>query len=173
MESSFRHGVYNPILSPVQVLCILQCYLIYYLYLFTVPDGTDHWMDSTLYEVFILSNQSVNTPILNISLISSDQFQTNNFTNQDLVTDITFTLIGSCPYFYFTNMLKEEASFENYYDLYIPDEIETVKLALAETVPPDDYEMEVTVTNGGTVLQRRTIIVHVRDVPPCNRGPGE
>ena len=141
--------------------------------MFTVPDGTDHWMDSTLYEVFILSNQSVNTPILNISFISTDEFQTNGFTFYDLVTDITFTLIGSCPYFYFTNMLKEQISFENYYDLYVPDDIEGVLLALAETVPPDDYEMEVTVTNGGTVLQRRTIIVHVRDVPPCTRGPGE
>ena len=147
--------------------------LIYYLYLFTVPDGTDHWMDSTLYEVFILTNQPVNTPILSISFLSTDQFQTNGFTYTDLVTDITFTLNGSCPYFYFTNMLKKEISFENYYDLYVPDDIESVSLALAETVPPDDYEMEVTVTNGDTVLQRRDIIVHVRDVPPCTTGPGE
>ena len=143
------------------------------MYLITVPDGTDHWMDSTLYEVFILSNQSVNTLILNISFISTDEFQTNGFTYQDLVTDITFTLIGSCPYFYFTNMLKEEISFENYYDLYVLDDIEGVLLALAEPVPPDDYEMEVTVTNGDIVLQRRDIIVHVRDVPPCTTGPGE
>ena len=131
-------------------------------------------MDSTFYEVFILSNQPVNTPILNISFISTEEFQTNDFTYQDLVEDITFTLIGSCPYFYFTNMLKEEISFENYYDLYVPDDIEGVSLALAETVPPDDYEMEVTVTNAGTLLlERRDIIVHVRDVPPCTTGPGE
>ena len=140
---------------------------------FIVPDGIDHWMDSTLYEVFILSNQSVNTPILNLSFISSEQFKTSNFTYQNLVTDITVTLIGSCPYFYFTNMLKEEVLFENYYDLYVPDYIEGVSLALAETVPPDDYEMEVTVTNGDIVLQRRDIIVHVRDVPTCTTGPGE
>ena len=133
-------------------------------------------MDSTFYEVFILSNQSVNTPILSISFISTDQFQTNDFTYQNLVEDITFTLIGSCPYFYLTlddKMLKEIISFENYYDLYVPDDIEGVSLALAETVPPDDYEMEVTVTNAGIVLQRRDIIVHVRDVPPCTTGPGE
>ena len=145
------------------------------MYLITVPDGTDHWMDSTLYEVFILSNQSVNTPILNLAFISTDEFRTNGFTYQDLqlVTDITFTLIGSCPYFYFTNMLKEKTTFENYYDLYVADNIECVSLALAEPVPPDDYEMEVTVTNGDTVLQRRDIIVHVRDIPPCTTGPGE
>ena len=147
--------------------------LIYIYICFIVPGGTDHWMDSTFYEVFILSNQPVNTPILNISFISTEEFQTNGFTYQDLVEDITFTLIGSCPYFYFTNMLKEEISFENYYDLYVPDDIEGVSLALAETVPPDDYEMEVTVTNAGTVLQIRDIIVHVRDVPPCTTGPGE
>ena len=132
-----------------------------------MPNGTEHWMDSTLYEAFILSSQTLNTPILTISFIITDEFQTN------LVTDITFTLIGSCPYFYFTNMLKKEVSFENYYYLYAPDYIESVSLALAEPVPVDDYEMEVTVTNGGTTLQRRVIIVHVRDVPPCTTGPGE
>ena len=129
-------------------------------------------MDSTLYEVFILSNQTVNTPILNLAFISTDQFRTNNHTYYNLVTDITFILIGSCPYFYFTNMLKEEVPFQNYYDLYVLDAIERVSLAVAETVPPDDYEMEVTV-NGDTVLQRRDIIIHVRDVPPCTTGPGE
>ena len=130
-------------------------------------------MDSTFYEAFVLSNQSVNTPILNISFVSSDQFRTNDFTYQDLVDDITFTLIVSCPYFYFTSMNKIEVVFENYYDLYVFDDIEGVSLAVAEPVPPDDYEMEVTVTNNGTVLERRNIIVHVRDVPPCATGPGD
>ena len=143
------------------------------MYVFIVPNGTDHWMDSTFYEVFILSNQPVNTPILNISFISTDHFQTNDFTYQDLVEDITFTLNGSCPYFYFTNMFKEQISFENYYDLYVHDDVEGVSLALAETVPPDDYEMEVTVTNASTLLERCDIIVHVRDVPPCTTVPGE
>ena len=127
-------------------------------------------MDSTFYEVFILSTQPVNTPILNISFISNEEFRTNDFAYQDLVKDITFTLNGSCPYFYFTN--SEETSFENYYDLYVLDDIEGVSLALAETVPPDDYEMEVIVTDAGTVLERRDIIVHVTDIPPCTTGPG-
>ena len=132
-------------------------------------------MDSTFYEVFVLSNQPVNTPILNISFVSTEQFQTNDFTYQDLVVDITFTLVGSCPYFYFANMYinKTEIVFENFFDLYVPDDIEGVSLAVAEPVPPDDYEMEVTVTNGGTVLERRNILVHVRDVPPCATGPGD
>ena len=130
-------------------------------------------MDSTFYEVFVLSNQPVNTPILNISFISSEQFQTNDYTYQDLVVDITFTLIGSCPYFYFTSMNKTEIQFENHYDLYVPDDFEEVSLAVAEPVSPDDYEMEVTVTNNGTVLERRNILVHVRDVPPCATGPGD
>ena len=77
---------------------------------------------------------------------------------------ITFTLNGSCPYFYFTNMLKQEIVFENYYDFYTHDTIEQVSLALAEPVPPDDYEMQVTVTVGGSVLQRRDILVYVRGI---------
>ena len=142
---------------------------------FTVPDGTDHWMDSTYYEIFILSDQAVNTSIRDISFISSEAFQTNNHTYADLPDDITFTLKGSCPYFYFTNMLKKKITFMNYYDYYVPDDIESVSLAVAEPVPPDDYEMEVIVTDGGRVLEKRDIVVHVRDVlrVPCMTSSGE
>ena len=134
---------------------------------FAVPIGTLHWMDSTFYEVFILSNHTVNTPIINISFISSESFRTNGHTYLDLPEDITFTLNGSCRYFYFTNMLKEEVAFKNYYDFYVPDVIEQVTLSLAESVPSGDYEMQVTVTDGGSMLERRDILVHVRDIPPC------
>ena len=138
-----------------------------------MPNGTGHWMDSTFYEVFILSNQTLNSPILTISFISTDAFQTDNMNFENLPQDITFTLIGSCPYFYFTNMMKEVVSFENYYDLYLPDDVESASLALAEPVSPDDYKMEVIVTDNGTVLEKRDIIVHIRDVPPCTADPGE
>ena len=143
------------------------------MYIFIVPDGTNYWMDSAFYEVFILSNQTLNTPIRNILLISSDNFRTNGYTYTDLVVDITFTLSGSCPYFYFTNMLKQEVVFENYYDFYVHDTIEYVALSLAEPVPLGDYEMQVTVTAGDSVLERRDILVHVRDVPPCMTSPSE
>ena len=124
-------------------------------------------MDSTYYEVFVTSDQAVNDSIRRILFISTDQFQTNNYTYINLATDITFTLIGSCPYFYFSNALKEEISFENYYHLYVPDDIEGVSLALAEPVPPDDYEMEVIITNNNSVLERRDIVVHVvTQLPP-------
>ena len=58
-------------------------------------------------------------------------------------------------------MSKQEVVFENYYDFYVPDVIEQVSLALAEPVPPDDYEIQVTVTDGGNVLEIRDILVHV------------
>ena len=130
-------------------------------------------MDSTFYEVFILSNYAVNTPIINIAFISSERFRTNDNTYSDLVEDITFTLNGSCPYFYFTSMMKQEVSFENYEDFYIHDVVEKVTLSLAESVPSGDYKMQVTVTDAGNVLQRRDILVHVRDVPPCMTSPSE
>ena len=139
---------------------------------FIVPDGTDHWMDSTFYEVFILSNLTVNTSIINIAFISSKRFRTNDYTYSDLVEDITFTLNESCPYFYFTNM-KQEVAFQNYYDFYVPDSIDHVTLSLAESVTSGDYKMQVTVTDGGNVLEIRDILVHVRDVPPCMTSPSE
>ena len=126
---------------------------------FTVPVGTDHWMDSTYYEIFISSDQAVNTAIRDISFIRTEQIHTNNYTYVDLAEDITFTLNGSYPYFYFINMLKEEIPFEHYY---FAADIESVSLAVAEPVPPGDYEMEVIVTDGGSVLERRDIVVHVR-----------
>ena len=70
-------------------------------------------------------------------------------------------------------MLKEEVAFENYFDLYTPDDIETVSLALAQSVPPGDYEMKVTVTNGGSVLQRCSILVHVMCPLPCTTSSGK
>ena len=119
-------------------------------------------MDSTYYEIFVASDQAVNTPIRNILFISSENFQTSNMSYLDLPEDITFTLSGSCPYFYFlNNMSKQEVVFENYYDFYIPDHVEQVSIALAEPVPPDDYEMQVTVTDGGNMLEIRDILVHV------------
>ena len=129
-------------------------------------------MDSTFYEVFILSNHTVNTPIINIAFISSKRFRTNDYTYSDLVEDITFTLNRSCPYFYFTNM-KQEVGFENYYDFYYPDVIVHVTLSLAESVTPGDYKMNVAVTDVGNVLERRDILVHVRNVPPCMTSPSE
>ena len=146
---------------------------VYVITCFIVPNGIDHWMDSTFYEVFILSAQAVNTPIINITFLSTEEFRTNYFAYYNLPEDITFTLNGSCPYFYFTNMSKQEIAFENYYDFYVPDPIEQVTLALAEPVPPDDYEMQVTVTDGGSVLERRDILIHVRDVLPCMISPGK
>ena len=140
---------------------------------FAVPIGTLHWMDSMFYEVFISSNHTVNTPILNISFVSSENFRTNYDTHYDRPEDITFTLNVSCPYFYFTNMLKEEVTFENYYDYYTHSVIEQVTLSLAESVPHEDYEMQVTVTDGGNVLQRHDILVHVRIDPPCVTSPSE
>ena len=130
-------------------------------------------MDSTFYEIFILTNQTLNTPIRKIYFISSEAFQTNNLTYQDLVEDITFILNGSCPYFYFTNMSKTKTVFENYYDLYIPDTIEEAILTLAEPVPPDDYEMQLSVINynGSEVLETRDIVVHVTRDPPCPDPP--
>ena len=41
---------------------------------FIVPDETDHWMDSTFYEVFISIDQPLCVPIRIISFISSERF---------------------------------------------------------------------------------------------------
>jgi len=157
-------------------------YKIFNLYIYiTVPNGTDYWMDSTKYEIFILTNQTINANIREISFISSEAFRTNHGTLVDLVDEIRFTLSGTCPYFYFyfddiltmkVKLVKQQATFKNYYDFYIPDDIETVILTLARPVPADDYMMQVTVTNSGNELEKRDIVIHVREVPPCVTTPG-
>jgi len=138
-------------------------------------------MDSTKYEIFILTNQTLNVGIRNISFISSEAFRTNNYTFVDLVEDITFTLSGTCPYFYFyfydilsmeDKLVKQQEIFLNYYGFYIPDEIGTASLTLAQSVPADDYMMQVTVTDNGNVLETRDIVIHVREAPPCATTPG-
>ena len=134
---------------------------------YTVIDGTHYWMDSTFYEIFILTNQTINIAIREIQFISSERFKTNDLTYKDLVEDITFTLNGSCPYFYLTNMSKSDTTFENYYDYYVPDTIEMTTLTLAESVPPDDYEMQIFVTDNGTILEIRDIVIHVTRDPRC------
>jgi len=138
-------------------------------------------MDSTKYEIFILTNQTLNVTIRDISFISSEAFQTNGGSLTDLVDDIMFTLKGSCPYFYFyfddlvameIKLVKQQAAFENYYDFYIPDDVLTVVLTLAQLVPPDDYMMQVIVTESGNELEKHDIVIHVREVPPCATTPG-
>ena len=141
--------------------------------MFTVPEDADHWMDSTRYEVCIPTNETLNVVIRDISLISTSQFRTNDYTYVDLSKDITFTLNGSCPYFYFTNMLKQTVTFENYYDFYIHDDIETVSLTVAKPVPPGDYEMQVIVTSEGNVIEKSDITVYVRDIPSCETSLGK
>ena len=138
-------------------------------------------MDSTKYEIFILTNQTLNVGIRNISFISSEAFQTNHGTLVDLPEDITFTLSGTCPYFYFyfydilsmeDKLVKQQEIFLNYYGFYIPDEIGTASLTLAQLVPPDDYMMQVIVTESGNELEKHDIVIHVREVPPCATTPG-
>ena len=127
-----------------------------------VPDGIQYWMDSTLYEIFILPNV---TGVFKQLLFSiTVEFQRNHHDDYDYIDDLTFHLYPSDnPYFYFGNGDTTHVAFMNYYDLYIPDQVERCSLssATSDPIPLDDYELQVAVNTEGNELLRRDIIVHV------------
>ena len=157
--------------------CIINSYGMFVLltYIFAVSEDAHHWMDSTHYEICIPTNQTLNVDIRSISLISSEQFRLNNYTYNDLPEDVTFTLNGSCPDFYFSwpGMVKQTVVFQNYYDLYVADKIERVSLTVAKSVRPGDYEMQVIVTTAGNVIEKSDITVYVRDIQLCEASIGK
>jgi len=118
-------------------------------------------MDATLYELFILPN--VTGTFKDLLFIITFEFQTSH-TNYDYIDDITFHLYPSDnPYFYFGNGHTTHVAFEDYYDLYLPDLIDSCSLSssTSDPIPLDDYELQVAVSSGGVELLRRDIIIHV------------
>ena len=128
-----------------------------------VPDGIEYWMDSTLYEIFILPNVTGN--FKDLLFIITEEFQrSRDDSNYYYLTDITFHLYPSDnPYFYFENSDITNVIFEDLYGLYIPDVIEMTSLspATSDPIPLDDYELQVAVSVQGNELLRRDIIIHV------------
>ncbi|XP_065909246.1 uncharacterized protein [Dysidea avara] len=138
-----------------------------------IPIGTQYWMDSTLYEIFISPN--VTGQFKDLWFIITQDFQRHH-DNYDYLDDITFHLYPSDnPYFYFGNGHTTHVAFEDYYDLYLPDLIESCSLssATSDPIPLDDYKLQVAVSIGGSELLRHDIIIHVVDPlsslpPPVN-----
>jgi len=128
-------------------------------------------MDSTLYEFFIPPR--VNKQLKDMLFIITDDFQRKNV-GGDYHDDITFHLYPSDnPYFYFGNGDTKHVAFEDYYDLYLPDPIESCSLlsAASDPIPLDDYELQVAVSIEGEELLRRDIIIHVVDQLPSPLPP--
>ncbi|XP_065912235.1 neural cell adhesion molecule 1-like [Dysidea avara] len=133
-----------------------------------IPNGAQYWMDSTLYELFILPN--VTGVFKDLLFIMSYEFQRSH-DNYDYLDDITFHLYPSDnPYFYFGNGDTTHAAFQDYYDLYLPDITERCSLssATSDPIPLDDYELQVAVSAEGTELLRRDIIIHVVNQLPSS-----
>ena len=138
---------------------------------FIVPNGTQYWTDSTLYELLILPNVTGN--FKDLLFIVSDEFQRFH-DNYDYLDDITFHLYPSDnPYFYFGNGGTTHIAFQDLYDLYLPDLIESCSLssATSDPIPLDDYELQVAVSAQGTELLRHDIIIHVVDQLPSPLPP--
>jgi len=130
-------------------------------------------MDSTLYEIFAPPEVTENFKTL--YFIMTDEFQRSNV-DFDYIDDITFHLYPSNnSYFYFGNSDTTHVVFEDYYDLYLPDVIESCSLSpsTSDPIPMDDYELQVAVSSGGEELIRQDIIIHVvSSVPTCPSAPG-
>ena len=138
-----------------------------------VPDGSQYWMDSTLYELFILPN--ISGEFKELHFIMTEEFQRHNV-DGDYHDDVTFHLYPSDnPYFYFGNEATTHLAFEDYYDynLYPPDIIERCSLSTStsDPIPLDDYELQVAVSIEGEELLRRDIIIHVVDQLPSPLPP--
>ena len=130
-------------------------------------------MDSTLYEIFVLPEVTENFKTL--YFIITEEFQRSHV-DYDYIDDITFHLYPSDnPYFYFGNSDTTHVVFEDYYDLYLPDVIDSCSLspATSDPIPLDDYELQVAVSSGGEELIRQEIIIHVVSlVPTSPSAPG-
>ena len=130
-------------------------------------------MDSTLYEIFISPN--VTGQFKDLWFIITQDFQRHH-DNYDYLDDITFHLYPSDnPYFYFGNGHTTHVAFEDYYDLYLPDLIESCSLssATSDPIPLDDYKLQVAVSIGGSELLRHDIIIHVVDPLSSLPPPGK
>jgi len=122
-------------------------------------------MDSTLYEIFVPPNVTENFKTLHF--IITDEFQRRHV-DYDYIDDITFHLYPSDnSYFYFGNSDTTHVTFEDYYDLYLPDGIESCSLSptTSDLIPLDDYELQVAVSSGGKELLRHDVIIHVVNLP--------
>jgi len=130
-------------------------------------------MDSTLYEIFVPPSVTENFKTLHF--IITDEFQRRHV-NYDYIDDITFHLYQSNnSYFYFGNSDTTHVAFEDYYDLYLPDPIESCSLspATSDPIPLDDYKLQVAVSSGGNEIIKEEIIIHVvSSVPTSPSAPG-
>ena len=130
-------------------------------------------MDSTMYEFFVLPE--VTESFKTLHFIITDEFQRRHV-DYDYIDDITFHLYPSNnSYFYFGNSDTTHVTFEDYYDLYLPDIIESCSLSptTSDPIPLDDYELQVAVSSGGEELLRRDVIIHVvSSVPTSPSAPG-
>ena len=128
-------------------------------------------MDSTRYEIFVPPNVTENFKTL--YFIITDEFQRRHV-NYDYIDDITFHLYPSDnPYFYFSNSDTTHVAFEDYYDLYLPDPIESCSLSptTSDPIPLDDYELQVAVNSAGVELLRCDVIIQV--VSSVSATPGK
>ena len=144
-----------------------------HLYTIIVPDRVQYWMDSTLYEIFIPPDTI--GEFKDLLFITTDLFHRSH-TNYDYIDEITFHLYPSDnPYFYFGNGDTTHIAFQDYYELYLPDLIESCSLssATSDPIPLDDYELQVAVSAEGTELLRHDIIIHVVDIPLPLPSPGK
>ena len=128
-------------------------------------------MDSTLYELFILPN--VTGEFKDLLFIMTETFQRGS-NSYDYVDDITFHLEPSNhPLFYFGNENSTHVAFENFYNFFLPEIMVHCSLssATSDTIPLDDYELQVAVSVEGTELLRHDIIIHVVDQLPSPPPP--
>lgn len=147
-----------------------------------MPEGYDHWLDATFYEVLIPQRSNIRTPILNITFALTRLFQSDDedeissgsgsgsgsslgFGNMN---ETTFNLETDYSYFKFENGDTSHVALSDKDSAASLTVTCTIVIATSDPIPLGDYEMLISVTRNGNVLQSSGLLIHVVEPLPSS-----
>ena len=128
------------------------------------------WLDTNVYEALIPPSIQLNETIMTINLTMTQYFRYQVNCNTDcIISDISFHLKSTHPYFYLASENKTLLKFVNDEEMFVPIMVESVKLLSANNgyIPLNDYRMSLEVISGDTSLLISDIIIHVVEPLPA------
>ena len=133
------------------------------------------WLDFDMYEAFIPSYIQLNETVMTFNLTMTQYFRYLVNCNSDcVISDVSFHLQSSFPYFYLASKNPISLNFLNNQKMFVPIMTESVDLlsAVDGHIPLNDYKMKIEVFAGDTSLLGSDIVIHVVDSLPSLPVPG-